>query len=150
MPKKPFVRSPYNYDGDVVSEETGLYNDEESMTDQQFAEEVDINTIASRFGLFGELPQDLKAPTYGDFTVVTDYHSAMNAVAQANEAFAELPAGVRARFHNDPQELLEFVSKEENRDEARKMGMLVPQMENLTQNEVKPVTEKVPEVAKPE
>lgn len=124
--KGPFLRAFGNYDVDAASDESGLKCEEPTLAQQHFADECDINTIVRRFGLDGELPVGVRMPTYGDFTGVVDYHSAANAIALANEAFDGLPAVVRARFQNDPALFVDFCSKEENRDEARKLGMLVP------------------------
>ena len=41
----PFVRSPFNYDAMAVSNETGLSCPEDTLTQQNFAEECDINRI---------------------------------------------------------------------------------------------------------
>lgn len=120
----PFFRTAFNYDVAAVSDETGLSCGEPSRTQQSFAEECDINTIVRRFGLTGELPESPRPPQYGDFTGVSDYQSALNAVIAADAAFLEFPAHIRARFHNDPQALLEFISREENRDEAEKLGLV--------------------------
>lgn len=125
--KVPFVRSPYNYDMDQASLESGLACCDESLTQQQFLEESDINTIVERFGLNGEMPSSPVVPQYGDFTGITDFQSAMNAVVQAQANFMELPAKVRARFSNDPQELLEFLGDANNRKEAEALG-LVPEV----------------------
>lgn len=126
MIKEYFFRSPFNYDTDLVSEETGLKCEDETLAQQQFAEEVDINTILRRFGLTGELPTGVRMPTYGDFTEVHDFHSAVNAIAIAHEAFDAMPADVRARFNNDPGAFMEFVNKDSNRDEAVRLGLVVP------------------------
>jgi len=121
----PFIRSTYNYDPDLVSLENGLACDpEESVVQQQFAEECDINTIVRRFGLTGELPNGVAMPMVGDFTAVTDFQSAMNVVRQAEEAFMTLPGEVRARFVNDPQRVLQFLEDPANRDEAVKLGLV--------------------------
>src|SRR5262245_32664589 len=108
--REVFLRSPYNYDMDLASLESGLECKDESLTQQQFAEESDINTIVERFGLSGELPSIVSLPSYGDFTGISDFQSAMNAVVAAEKSFMELPAKLRARFDNDPQKLLEFVA----------------------------------------
>jgi phage internal scaffolding protein len=81
------------------------------MAQQQFREECDINTIMERFGRTGELVAPIRMPQYGDFDGVNDYHSAMNAIVEAQSAFDSLPAKVRARFSNDPAEFLEFCFK---------------------------------------
>ena len=122
--KQVFVRSPYNYDMSKASEESGLSCQDPSLTQQQFAEETEIRTIVERFGLTGQLPENVTVPQFGDFTEVTDFHSAMNAVREANEAFLQFPAKVRERFNHDPQRLLEFVSDGSNRDEAIKLGFI--------------------------
>lgn len=121
-----FLRTPYNYDRDTASRESGLMCLDESRAIQSARDEVDINTIVRRFGLTGELPTDVKMPMSGDYEGVTDYHSALNAVIAADAAFMEFPASVRARFNNDPQKLLEFVADPANLDEARKLGLAIP------------------------
>lgn len=127
----PFLRSAYNYDRNKASDESGLTCEGESLTKQSFKAECDINEIVRRFGLTGELPIGVRAPTYGDFADVFDYHSAMNAIARAGEAFDAMPAEVRARFHNDPGEFLEFVNNDGNRDEAVKLGLVLPKAVDL-------------------
>jgi len=122
--KMPFLRTPYNYDVDLASEESALTCEDPSLTQQHQKEDADINTIVARFGLTGELPFADRQPRYGDFTAVTDYHSAMNAVRSANEDFMSLPAELRARFHNDPAELVDFLASSDNRDEAIKLGLV--------------------------
>lgn len=120
-----FLRTGNNYDRDEASFESGILNDAPSLTKQSFAEECDINTIVERFGLTGELPTDVRAPQYGDFEEIYDYHSAMNAVAQAREAFDAMPAAIRARFHNDPGQFVDFCSDDGNREEAVKLGLVM-------------------------
>lgn len=119
------VRSAYAYDADAVSLETGsAFDPDEGRTQQQFAEECDINTIVKRFGLTGQLPTNLAMPLSGDFAEATDFHSAMNLVAQAQAEFMQLPAEVRARFKNDPGAVVEFLDDPANRDEAIKLGLV--------------------------
>lgn len=103
-----FFRSGYNYDRDEASLESGLKCEDESLAQQSFAEECDINTIVRRFGLTGEMPQNLAMPVSGDFTGISDFHSAMNIIRRAEEEFMSVPPEVRARFANDPQRLMSF------------------------------------------
>jgi len=119
-----FIRSLFNYDRDAVSVDSGLVCEDESLALQSAKDESDINTIVRKFGLTGELPNDLKMPQSGDFTDVPDFHTAMNLVRSAQEEFLRVPADVRARFSNDPQKLMSFLEDESNRDEARKLGFL--------------------------
>ena len=120
-----FLRAQFNYDVDKASDEAGLFcPPEESKTQQQFADEVDINTIVRRFGLTGELPENPRMPVSGDFTAVVDFQTAMQMVVKAEEAFMEFPGELRARFANDPQRMIEFLSDDRNREEAVKLGLV--------------------------
>ena len=124
MKREVFVRTPFNYDVDFASEVSGLVSDPETRTQQQFAEECDINTIVERFGLGYKMPEALRLPQYGDFTGLDSYHDAVNAIALAGESFDALPANVRTRFQNDPGQFVEFMMDDKNRDEAVKLGLL--------------------------
>ncbi|AKI26884.1 internal scaffolding protein VP3 [Gokushovirinae Bog5712_52] len=119
----PFLRTPYNYDRDAVSDETGLRCEDVSLAVQDARDECDINTIVKNFGLTGSLPDVVVPPSYGDYTGVSDFQSAMNAVRQAAEDFMALPAQVRSRFENDPQRYLEFFTDPKNQDEAIRLGL---------------------------
>lgn len=123
----PFVRSPYNYDMLKASTESGLRCEDPSLAVQDQRDEVDINTIVKRFRITGELPGDVRAPSYGDFVGVSDYHEAMNAVAQANESFDRLPAEVRLRFQNDPGQFVDFCSDSRNIEQLKEWKMLLPE-----------------------
>lgn len=122
----PFIRTPFNYDTDSVSLHTGLSCPDPTLAQQSFKDECDINTIMRRFGQGAELPDNFRSPQYGDFDQVADYQTALNAVRQADEAFMSMPAELRARFHNQPQELLDFLADGTNQAEARKLGLLQP------------------------
>ena len=114
-----------NFDQDSIR--TGLKCLDKSLAQQQFKEDSDINTLVERFHLTGEMPQLTQLPTYQDFDNIFDFQTAMNAIRSANETFMSLPAQLRARFHNDPQEFLAFTSDEQNLPEARKLGILSPE-----------------------
>ena len=107
--QKPFVRHPYNYDWAKESDETGLACADVSRTVQSQAEDADINVIVKRFGLTGQVPANVRVPSYEDFgDTVFDYRSALDAINLADRSFMAMPANVRARFHNSPQEFLEY------------------------------------------
>lgn len=125
--KPPFLRSAYNYDMDKASDESGLSCQDPSLTQQQFAEEADINTIVNRFLKTGVLPTPNTFPQYVDFEGVFDYQSAMNLVRAADESFMRMDAKVRARFNNSPQDFLEFFADPANNDEAIRLGLAIPQ-----------------------
>lgn len=119
----PFIRSPYNYDRDAVSFDTGLACDDLSLTKQSEANDADINEIVRRFGLTGQLPQGVRTPSYGDFVGVSDYRAALAAIQQADDDFMELPADLRARFQNDPQQYADFVLDPANKEQLYDLGL---------------------------
>ena len=124
---KRVLRSGDGSDFEVVSAETGLScPPEESVVQQQFSEEVDINTIVRRFGLTGMVPVVESQPIVGGFAEVVDYQSALNAVIRAEEAFMSVPGTIRARFDHDPGKFLAFIDDPANADELVTLGLRLP------------------------
>jgi phage internal scaffolding protein len=119
-----FLRTPYNYDKDAASNESGLHCEDASLAQQHFKEECDINTILEKFNITGLMPEQPLSPRYGDFTGIGDYHTALNRVYAAQEEFEALPAQIRARFGNDPAQLIEFLENSDNRPEAEELGLV--------------------------
>ena len=122
--KPPFLRTPYNYDTDAASNESGLHCEDVTLTQQHFKDECDINNILRQFNVTGLLPETTLSPRYGDFTGISDYHTALNQVIAAEDEFMRLPADLRARFENDPAKLIDFLDNQENKDEAMKLGLI--------------------------
>jgi len=119
-----FVSAYDNHD--ARSNEFGLKCLDPSLTQQQFRDESDINNIVDRFMKTGHLPEPSSMPQYVDYEGVFDFQSAMNVVRQADENFMRMDAKVRARFHNSPQEFLEFFANPDNGPEAVRLGLAVP------------------------
>lgn len=134
-------RSAYDGMSDDVSRETSVVCPaDEGKTQQHFKDECDINEIVRRFGLTGELPENVRLPVSGDFTGVTDFQSAMNMVVEAQDAFMQFPAEIRAQFKNDPQQMISFIEDAKNRDAAIEMG-LIPRPPEKTRDVVQAVDE---------
>lgn len=146
---EPFLRTAYNYDKNAAGNEDAINCQDPSLTKQSFTEESDINTIVKRFNLTGQLPTNVRMPTYADYNDVFDFHTAMNAIAQANEAFDKMPADIRARFHNNPAEFVDFCSNEANRAEAEKMGLVTAQALQAAANLATPPTPPTPVASAP-
>ncbi len=121
---KVFVRNPYNYDMALASEESGLTCKDPSLAQQHMKDECDINVLVERFGVTGSMPVAPIEPSYGDFSGVGDYHTALNKIKAADEAFMALPAKIRAKFDHDPNALLNYLQNEENREEAIQIGLI--------------------------
>lgn len=116
-------RAHNNYDTDEASDHATIGDHGPSMTVQAHAEDADINVLMRRYGITGKMPENVKIPTYGDFSQVMDYRSAIEAVRKAHEGFMEIPAEIRAKFDNDPQLFLEFADNPENGKALVEMGL---------------------------
>ncbi len=100
-------------------------NSGECFVQQSDFDRSDINLIVERFIRTGVLESVKQTHgEYGDFSEVTDYHSALNQVRHAEESFMTLPATVRAKFQNDPGMFLDFVGNPDNLDQMAEMGLL--------------------------
>jgi len=118
------VKNPITYDRDQNSSGSTFVFRKPSLTKQSFRDECDINNILRKFNVTGQLPAGSVQPQYGDFSGITDYQSALNAVMAAQDSFLALPAKIRSRFDNDPALFVEFASDEANKDEMRAMGLI--------------------------
>ena len=101
----------------------------QSLTKQSFASECDINTIIKRYNATGYLTDPTvkatRIPSFGDFTVVPTFQEAQNKLIEADSAFMALPSSLRARFNNDPAQLIAFLMDDANAAEADELGLTV-------------------------
>lgn len=105
----------------------GFKNDEPSLTQQHFKDDSDINNIMARYQKTGvlvdPLTQTTRKPMFDDFSDLGDFRDHQQAVIEAQDMFMELPSKLRARFANDPAELLQWLSDPANKDEAIELGL---------------------------
>lgn len=93
------------------------------LVQQSGKDDADINVLIARFGKTGMLPQVQLPPQFLDTTIVPDFLAASKLISDASSLFSSLAAPVRARFHNDPAELLAFVSSPGNGAELVALGL---------------------------
>lgn len=98
--------------------------DEDTIAQQQFAEESDINNIVKKFFKTGVLPDPKVQPMYADISEIKTFADHMNMVKVAEESFNALPSEIRDRFANDPTSLVEFVESPENVNECVRLGLM--------------------------
>lgn len=119
-------RDPYD---EKANEEIGrkcaTVNEGPVLTQQQFAQDADINVLVRRFGVekLAEM-RPMDPSTFGDFTEAPDLRTALEVMRKAEDDFMALPPRVRARFQNSAAELWEFLQDEENRAEAEFLGLV--------------------------
>lgn len=100
---------------------------EQNATQQHHKDAHDINLIMKKYQKVGvgynALPPSSKG-VYGDFSNVKTYQQAAQSMIDAQNSFMTLPSQIRKRFHNDPQELFEFLNDKSKRAEAIELGLI--------------------------
>lgn len=99
---------------------------ERSRTKPEFYKDCNMNNIMAKYRRTGVLGDPIKrAGFYGDFSSGADFAEMMRKTTNAQSAFNELPAFIRSRFQNDPQQLVEFLHDSKNDAEAIELGLKV-------------------------
>lgn len=103
----------------------GITFTEPSRTKQSELEDCDINNIMARYATTGVITHLQKGePLYGDFSEVEDYQTSLAKVMSAEERFASLPSELRKKFDYNPQNMIDFILDEKNREECIKYGFI--------------------------
>ena len=106
------------------SRDISTENNEDSQTDPSFAKECDVNNIIKKFKDTGHITHLAKRQgVYADVSDVTDLLTATVQVQKAAEAFKTIPAALRRKLNEDPNELIEFLNNPENDEEAIYYGL---------------------------
>lgn len=95
-----------------------------SLTQQHFTDDANINVIAARFGITDIPLHALDPNLFRDTTNDPELRDVLDAQHTAREYFMALPAKMRRRFHDSPQELWDYVNDPENHEEAIRLGIL--------------------------
>lgn len=91
---------------------------------QSFKDECDINTIVSKYTKTGVLPSGNRRALWGDFSSGEDFRIVQNKIAGIRSVFDSLNSDIRAKFANNPENLLDFLANPENNQEAIELGLL--------------------------
>lgn len=106
------------------------FEGDKGFTVQADRDDADINKIIGRFLKSGQLPPARGGePFYGDVSDLGDLQASIMKVQEADRLFMQYSAETRERFDNDPVKFLEFLGDDDNREEALKLGLIVPRPE---------------------
>lgn len=133
MPKKMKFRTVYSARDE---EHKGIIFPSDSLAQQHFKQECDVNFIVDRYVKTGvmEHTSDV-APHYADVSEIpTDLASAYDAVFAAESAFMSLPSDFRKLLDNDPARLGPWLLDEKNRADAVKYGLLANSNSTVSQD----------------
>ena len=99
------------------------FSNEKSMTQQQFKQECDINSVLENYRKTGTpLPNPQFSENIVDLTAYGDFQQSMDTIRESIELFEALPAALRKKMGNDPANLPSYL--EENEQEAIKYGLM--------------------------
>lgn len=94
------------------------------FTQQKHKKECDVNEIIQKYDKNGLITHVSKFEAkFGDMTGL-DFKRALDTVRSAQSMFEELPAEVKRRFRQSPEELLRFMEDPGNRAEAIELGLI--------------------------
>jgi len=101
----------------------------ESKVQQQFQDSQDINQVVKRFKKTGALATthtNARVQSTGSFGAYNhmDFCEMYEHIQRVREDFQRLPARLRARFDNNPSNLVRFVGDERNLKECVKLGLI--------------------------
>lgn len=115
--------------GQLINPHTGEISTPVDRTKQEFKAECDINNILAQYrqtGMVRHISGQAAQGRYEHLPEPVDFQEALHQVEAARASFMSLPANVRDRFHNEPVEFLAFIADQANREEAVKLGLVVP------------------------
>lgn len=94
------------------------------LTEQEHKNSCDINHIVAQFQKTGVMPPNTKIPQYLDSTNIPSLEDAFRTVSEARTAFLDLPANIRRLMDNDPSQMEQFLSNNENAEILLKYGVI--------------------------
>lgn len=98
----------------------------ESLTQQQFRDETDINKIVERAVRTGnaELFTSTERAEFYDSSNFVDYQTSLGIIADVKDDFDSLPARTRRQFDDNPDNYVAFMINPRNAQKAIEMGLL--------------------------
>lgn len=120
MTKKTVFNTPYGQQPPrCFFDTTG-----ESLTQQHFQEETEINNILRSHDRNGVINHIHKGNAiYGDFSNITDFSDALDQIREAQNEFMNIPSEIREKFQNDAGQFFKFASDPANLDQLVEMGL---------------------------
>lgn len=116
MAKETLIRNRYSIRSKKV------LNCKEGKTEQHHAPGLKPRAILEKYSK--GFPVKVTPGKFGNYSNGMDFQQSMQYQAQVKSYFEKLPSEMRQNFKNDFRNLYDFMSKEENRDEAVKLGLI--------------------------
>lgn len=119
-------RTPYSKA--VRAPSHGITFTEESKTLQSEYESTTIDWYLKRYSATGVDPfaNRIVDARFGDFSNYESFLTAQNKLAQVRQGFDNLPSEIRAKFNNNINAFMEFVTNPANEAELVSLGLVKP------------------------
>lgn len=134
---EPQFRSAY---GDRLA--TPFYTKGESLTQQHFKDECDIDKIIAKHDSTGLISHVARGVgQYGDYSEINEYREALELVDSANQSFMEIPSNIRKMFNNNAGEFFEFATNPDNLEKMIELGLApspAPEIEESSSKKAAP------------
>lgn len=100
---------------------------DQMLTKQEHKDECDIHRIIKQYQRTGIITHvQTKRADYTDLPDSLDFQQSLNIIMEAENAFNDLPASVRAHFVNDPSRFLAAFNDPAQYDYLREVGLIRP------------------------
>jgi phage internal scaffolding protein len=86
-------------------------------------DECDLEKMVERYKRTGQI-RVMGEAKFGEWSQLSSYHDAHNAIIATQEAFAKVPSKIRQKFDNDPQKLIDFIEDPKNLKECVELGLV--------------------------
>lgn len=119
----------------------GLTCEDESLTQQQFKDECDIDCILRRYDQTGVLVDPLserRLAQFGDFSNLPSFSEYQNRLAEVSEYFMSLPPEIRSNFANDLGTFIDTIGNPDNESKLVELGILVKDSAEPSESPVTP------------
>lgn len=125
MVRPHLVRQVGVYDSDAASLDSAVdFSSDAGLTQQHMAPATEIDSIMGRYYASGEMPRAKQLAEYGDFDDSMDLQDMLYQLSRGQQAFSQVPSGIRAKFENNPGIFLDWIHDEANYDEAAGLGLV--------------------------
>ena len=95
-----------------------------SMTQTQFKDECNINSIMKKYHQgFAITHLNKQVPEWGDFGGVTNMQDALDLVREGETEFMAMNSSVRAAANHDPVQFIEMMGSDEGQQELHAAGL---------------------------
>jgi len=125
-------------------------NNAPTKTQKHYKNDVNMTNIIKKYQQSHIAPPLSKPGKYLDFREFPrTFSQALEALDAVQDTFDALPSEVRSKFRNNPQELLDFVSDPQNKEEGIKLG-LIPKPIPPPRDLAKDIATEISKIQKPD